>query len=263
MPSKTLTLKYKINQGIAFSADELLEGFFHGISICDEDGNDLSYNVIEDKIRAAQKQMENTLSVKLTKTFIKERREFIRGDYYTWGFLRVTYPISGVSSVQGYLNNVQQIDFPNEWLSTNSEINQEDLLNRQITLVPTGSNATVNGALVYIGVTPHLGFWGYEQIPNYWDVQYCTGFEDIPFDIREFVGKLASISVFAILGDILLGAGIASQSLSVDGLSQSIATTQSAENSAYSARVRQYAGEMKNDLPNLISYYRGITFTAL
>ena len=39
-------------------------------------------------------------------------------------------------------------------------------------------------------------------------------------------------------GDLVIGAGIANISRSIDGLSQSIGTTASAENSAYSARIK-------------------------
>ena len=76
------------------------------------------------------------------------------------------------------------------------------------------------------------------------------------FDV---IGKLASIGIFNIAGDIVLGqAAIANYSLSIDGLSQSIGTTMSAENSAYSARIRMYKDEIKDSLNRLRNYYRGV-----
>ena len=92
---------------------------------------------------------------------------------------------------------------------------------------------------------------------------YCTGAKKIPRDILDAIGKLASINVLNILGDIAIGAGVANQSIGIDGLSQSIGTTQSAENNALSARVRMYTEELKRNLPMLRSRYKGITFTSL
>jgi len=72
-----------------------------------------------------------------------------------------------------------------------------------------------------------------------------VGMEVIDKLLVDYIGMNASIQIFNILGDIVLGAGIASISLSIEGLSQSIGTTSSAENSAYSARIRMYLEQLK------------------
>jgi len=54
------------------------------------------------------------------------------------------------------------------------------------------------------------------------------------------------------MGDLILGAGIANQSISIDGLSQSIGTTQSAMYGGASARVESY----RQDIDKLISVLR-------
>jgi energy-converting hydrogenase Eha subunit A len=64
---------------------------------------------------------------------------------------------------------------------------------------------------------------------------------------------------------LIIGAGIAATSISLDGLSQSIQTTQSAENSGYSAVIKDYSeklfGKTKDDpfaiLKILKDYYKG------
>ena len=100
-------------------------------------------------------------------------------------------------------------------------------------------------------------------MPHLFTVNYVAGFPSgqVPADICDLIAMKAVIGVMNILGDILLGAGIASQSLSIDGLSESINTTQSAENSAYSARVRQYEKQIQTQLPNLRAKYKGIKMT--
>ena len=54
---------------------------------------------------------------------------------------------------------------------------------------------------------------------------------------------------------LIIGAGIANQSLSIDGLSQSIGTTSSAENSGYSARIKSYQTEIKETVGRIRLVY--------
>ena len=125
--------------------------------------------------------------------------------------------------------------------------------------VQGGEVTTSAASILYSGVLPSLGMDGWRDIPNYWTIEYCTGFNVIPEDLLDVIGKLASIGIFNIAGDIVLGqAAIANYSLSIDGLSQSIGTTMSAENSAYSARIKMYKDEIKDSLAKLRSYYRGV-----
>ena len=51
---------------------------------------------------------------------------------------------------------------------------------------------------------------------------------------------------------------MANYSLSIDGLSQSVGTTNSATNAAFGARIINYQKELKDSLEKLRAYYRGI-----
>jgi hypothetical protein len=68
----------------------------------------------------------------------------------------------------------------------------------------------------------------------------------------------ASMGALNIAGDLIAGAGIATKSLSMDGLSQSISTTASATNAGYGARILQYNKEIDERMKNLRNYYLGI-----
>ena len=57
-------------------------------------------------------------------------------------------------------------------------------------------------------------------------------------------------------GDLLLGAGIASQSISMDGLSTSTGTTSSATNAGYGARAIQYRKRLTMLLKSIRRKYR-------
>jgi len=86
-----------------------------------------------------------------------------------------------------------------------------------------------------------------------WDVE-CP--HDIPADVMHVGGMYASMFLLNPAGDMVAGAGIASKSVGVDGLSQSISTTASATNAGYGSRIIQYWNDIKMQLPALRAKYR-------
>jgi len=68
--------------------------------------------------------------------------------------------------------------------------------------------------------------------------------DELDHDIVRAIGLLAGIHPMNILGDIIIGAGIATISTLFDGISQSINTTASAENHALSARILMHREEL-------------------
>jgi hypothetical protein len=105
------------------------------------------------------------------------------------------------------------------------------------------------------------------NVPHLWEIKYYHGFKPgcVPSVMNAAIGLIASIYAMNILGDLIIGAGIAASSLSLDGLSQSIQTTASAENHGFSAKVKDYARQLYGDrttgstgiIEALRRYYRG------
>jgi len=86
---------------------------------------------------------------------------------------------------------------------------------------------------------------------------------DIPDDLRHLIGLRAAIHPLTIAGDLVLGAGVASRSIGMDGLSQSITTTKSgAQGGAFAARIKSYKEEDIQVLNALKSRYRRMNVTA-
>ena len=113
------------------------------------------------------------------------------------------------------------------------------------------------------GITSQIGTQRYENIPDYWRIQYITGWDidDMPMDLLNIVGMLATFGPLNIAGDLVLGvAGVSSQSLSIDGLSQSIGTTASATSAAYSARLIQYKKDIDSAVGRLKLVYDEVKF---
>jgi len=261
MPTLELKIPSEKNEGLVMSPSELLETYFFGIPNKAQDGRNMPSETITMYLEAAQEEVENWLNIKIQKQVIKESSDFWREEFKHWGYIRTAYPVVDPIKLQGFINDVQQIDYPSEWLS--SRVNSDGrLFFRHIHLIPTISEAQ-QSSVIFSGITPHLGFFGHQNIPNYWRSTYCTGFDKVPSDLVNYIGKLAAINIFHIQGDLILGAGIASQSIGIDGLSQSISTTSSATNAGYGARIIGYLKDLKDAGPKLKAFYDGFELNAM
>jgi hypothetical protein len=259
MPSVSFKVRYRKNNGLVFSADELKNLYFLGIPITDANGNPMSDTDIEFHIRTAQEGIENLLSLKFQRQVYEENMDWDYDQWKAWGFIHTTYMVRKALRLQGFFNTTQQIDYPEEWLSA-KKANDGIKYHRTMNLVPIhGSANSLSNNVTYVGIAPHLGYLGNKTIPNYWVARYITGWERVPNDILDVVGKLAAINIFHQLGDLIVGAGIASKSISVDGLSQSISTTSSATNAGYGARIIGYLKDLERMIPQLSLYYKHIT----
>lgn len=259
----SLTLSFEINESV-ITQEELLVNYLFGIEIEDRNGGKLPASTYDFYIQAAQEEVEKYFSIKFMPQIIEENEDYVRDDYYNWGFIKTTYPIKKAHSLKGYVNDVKQIDFPSEWLSISKSNDKSNIPWRQLSLVPVSSKSPQTST-VYSGVAPLAGMMGYPHIPNYWRMTYTTGFGQcnavvVPIDLKKVIGMLASMGIWDIGGNLVLGAGIANMSLSLDGLSQSIGTTSSAENHAYSASIKSYQSQLKESLPRLTEIYCGIRF---
>lgn len=262
MAELKLDISYSKNEGLAISPSELIDMYLTGIPLCYPDGRSISKDSIKQKIAAAQKRIENLLSIKFAKQKIEETNDFIREEFFTWGYIKTTFPIMEIISLNGFINNIQQINYPKEWLSITR--NNDSTKFRNLFLIPNtggrGDGATMSqNSFAYTGITPHLGFAGANFIPNYWRVEYCTGWDKIPMELIDAVGKLVAIQILAIAGDLILGAGIGNQSISIDGISQSYSTTKG-QGGAFAGRIKQYIEEFNTTWAELKAEYYGIMF---
>lgn len=91
--------------------------------------------------------------------------------------------------------------------------------------------------------------WAYaagNKYPGAFEIDYETGFksaEFVPEALRSVIAKYATIKALAVIGDGIL-AGFSSQSVSLDGLSESFSSTQSATSAYFGARIKQYSDEI-------------------
>lgn len=82
----------------------------------------------------------------------------------------------------------------------------------------------------------------------YYAVDYEAGYEtsdDIPDDLRQIIAKVCAISLLNVIGDGLMS-GFSSSSLSMDGISESFSSTQSATSAYFGARIAVYQKEVQD-----------------
>ena len=261
-----LESSYNINGGLCMSVAQLRNIYCWGVKVQNADGSELPDDIYEFYIKAAQKELEDILNIKLSPQVIVETRDYKYEDYVTYGFLRCSYPVARPFYLKGKFGTAEQISYPKEWLSVKRSNEIPETFYRNLYLIPNQGgyqNGNASG-VSFNGIFGANLIWRSKQnIPNYWEVKYLTGFTEVPADLLNVIGMTAAINVFHIAGDLILGAGIASYSLGIDGLSQSISSTSSATNAGYGARIIGYQDQIKKILPTLQAKYGGFNVTIL
>ena len=93
-------------------------------------------------------------------------------------------------------------------------------------------------------------------IPNFWHYNLLAGLRDCPGDVLELIGRHAAIPILTAAGAAFRG-GYSSQSISRDGVSESVSYTSSAIYGIYSASIEDYRNWIREHLPAIRSRYRG------
>lgn len=235
------------------TVDQLKSRYLFGLDLTDDTGTPIPDESFQFYIEAAVNGLERELDISiLPKSITNEKHDYYREDYDKYIWLETKQkPIISLEAVRLVLPGAEVVEnFPAEWFQIMEEAGQ-------IQLIPgVGTAGTVllgaNGAYI------PLIYGNARFIPQAFRIDYTAGFTEVPSEIVDVIGKIASFGPLNIAGDLLGGAGIASQSLSIDGLSQSFNTTSSATNAGYGARLTQYEKELKRVIPALKQYYGGL-----
>lgn len=256
------------------TVEELKKTYLFGVKVRDkESGKDMPDETYQTAIDTAISMLEHYLDISVSPVNnFKEYKDYRANDYLDWGYMQLdNYPVECIRSLKvvyyrddnGLVDENQSITIPQSWLRLDSH-------SGIIRLVPNGKMPAGlqvgNG-----GYGPEL--FGQRLIPHAWEVTYDYGFCSgvVPVLLNQAIAMVASIIILITAGHLILGAGIAGSSISLDGLSQSINTTQSAENSGFSSTIKDISdklfGKTKDDpyciMRILNNYYKGYTGTIL
>jgi len=239
------------------SVAELKINYLYGLDLTNDAGEPMPDSLYEWFIKSAVSWFEHRLQLSLRpKPITSESHDYYAEDFCQYLFIKTKdYPIIDVDELRIVMpgaggRTVQT--FGREFLHVEREAGH-------VQVVPgyAGSGVVVMGT-----AGPWLPYlYGARRfIPGVFQIDYTAGFEtgNLPQVLRDAIAKLAAFGPLNPLGDLLGGAGIASQNLSIDGLSQGYTTTSSAMYAGYGARLAQYEKEIKQVIPTLEKYYKGL-----
>lgn len=239
------------------SVNGVVNHYLFGINLTDANGNPLPESLLAHYINAAVEYFETALDITISETPVAmERHDYLRSDYNNWGYMKLMHcPVKHIDGIRLTYGNRITMTIPPEWI-------QLDKLTGTVTLFPAGGDLSSlvigNTGLMY-GIA---GRWAHA--PQLWEVDYVAGMDEndptLPVSLlEEGISKRAAMGILNVWGDLIIGAGIASQSVSIDGISQSIGTTQSAMFGGASARVNEYSKDIEDRImPVLMQKFGGI-----
>ncbi len=217
------------------SIAELKEFYLFGLDLTNDAGEPYPDSLYAHYIRSALGSLEKNLDIKISRVqYTEERHDYFRQDYVKHMFVKLFHqPVISVESVKIFMpGEAEIIDFENDWIHIQRAA-------AHVEIVP-GLAAASSTWIGLSGVWLPLAMRRYDFLPDAFRIAYTAGFgvkrgtgvspsdpdfDKVPDDIKDLVGKIASFGPLNIAGDLLGGAGIASQSISVDGLAQSFNTT--------------------------------------
>ena len=239
--------RIKIN---GLTTDDLIDNHFQGIDLMTYDGTPFSRTFLVSSLNSAIDRAEQVFDICITPREIKDELHDFEGNslfdsyQYTPLFKR---PVKEIESITYKMGNRQILQVPKEWIQLDKRVGD-------VTIFPiTGSVNYINPAL---GVAVPY-FMTRPYMPMAVSINYKAGMEkeEIPHNLLDWIFKYAAITIFEVWGDQIIGAGIASASVSIDGLSQSIGTTQSAMYGGASARILEYRKDLEELTPIIRKYF--------
>ena len=233
------------------------ENYLFGIPLEDMYGNKMKEGMLNHYIKSAIEYTQRMLQIDIQPKDIEDEiHDYYANDFSQWSFIQLhKRPIIEVKSLAMYFGDTKMFEIPKSWI-------RHPDVSGQIQIFPS-SGSTGSMILSQNGSFLPLTIGLYSHAPSIWRASYRVGLEDVPEDMVEYICKRASIGILQVWGDLIIGAGIANQTISIDGLSQSIGTTQSPEFAGAGARIKSYTDDMKELEKRLKDYYLGINLGVL
>jgi len=239
-----------------------------GIDITDpRTGEHLPDAFYKSKIEAAVAQAEKMLDIVILPRTIMEHHDFYRNDFQSFMHIK-TYrkPILQATNVRLEYGGAMIFNYPAKWWRV---YNLEGQLEMLPTYMLAGEQGSLNLAQAFSGYPVIAGLpytVGDQFAPQMFHVEYIAGmlpparegvtqpYEMHP-DLWNMIIKMALRECFEQWGRLIIGAGISNMTLSFDGVSQSIDSTQTAMYGGASADIVQLDRDIQDLYTGLKSYY--------
>lgn len=221
----------------------------------------------ESKLDVALARAEKMLDVVIIPRELKEHHDFFRNDFESFMHIHTHHkPILQIEKVSLEYGGNVMFSYPSHWwkvykLAGHLEMSPNAML--------AGQQGAMNLAQTYTGFPAMIGvpsMSGSSYAPQMFHVNYIGGMlpqtrrgvtqpHEMHPDLWDLIVKLALKEVFQQFGRLIIGPGIANMSINIDGVSQSIDTTQSAMYGGASAEILQLNSDIEELRIGLKSYY--------
>lgn len=237
---------------------QLVRRFLWGIPLVSHTPNPITkkYDRLEEEdlkdiILRAISEVEIDSKIDVMPVKRSEKKPFDRNEMIDAGYMRSNYrPILAIDKLAIAPGNSQDIlTIAPEWLAKDGWIRGE------VRIVPTIGTIVSGG---YIPAPGGVGqgsafvaiMGGVPWVPSFWTLEYVTGFDSgkLPRSLNELIGCYAAIDALALLATTNRPQ---SQSIGIDGMSQSIST---AGPQIYSTRIKM----LEEKKAKLLSKFRSI-----
>jgi hypothetical protein len=246
--------------GEILTPDDISRTYMWGVDFRASNGEAFTDEQIKFFIESAMKQIERELNITVKKTRVvcePEGRGLQKGVDY--------------DEEESYYTFKRERIQRNGMITTNKRpvqaISRLDIINRKTgiySLLDAYTLDKTKGMIKYFNRPPRVSDsirsvetaifpYGAETYDRnlFYAIDYVAGFpssDDVPVDLREVIGKIAAVSLLNAIGRGLMS-GFSSSSLSMDGVSESFSSTQSATSAYYGADIKEY----KDDIANYIA----------
>ena len=169
-------------------------------------------------------------------------------------WIDILFPYMGLLKVDnlfGQIGNVQIVNANLDWL----EIAER---NGFAQLVPYNQRT----AFQFIGLVWVESLRGRVELPNFWHYNAVAGLRDRYSVLLEIIAKKAGIDALTIAGQAFRG-GFSSQSLSRDGVSESVSYTSSAIYGIYSSTIEEFNKFINREIKQVKGRFRGVNMIVM
>jgi hypothetical protein len=169
-------------------------------------------------------------------------------------WIDILFPHLGLLRIDelfGKIAETRIIDIDTSWI----EISER---NGFVQLVPFNQEV----AFAFIGLVWVESIRGRIELPNFWHFDAMAGLRQVDPVLLEVIAKKAAIDALTVAGQAFRG-GFASQSISREGVSESVSYTASAIYGIYSATIEDYNKFLNREIKQLKGRYRGVNMIVL
>lgn len=257
--------------GDVLTSDDLRYTYLWGVPFTSSKGEEFTDEQVRYQVDAAVRELELALSLTIKKRRIGCHQDEVNPEDYdemedAYAYHRHHWnvggrinlrrrPVLSVDSFALYTITGQKILDLMDWVRLD---HGKGVLHFYPKSGPQGTMRVSPSFLSYRYLAP-------VDYPQGYRVSYTVGFEDaskVYPEFRDIVGKIAACKLLNIIGDGLI-AGFSSASVSLDGISESFSTTQSATNAMYGARIGVYLKDIESFIKDNRLKYRSLNLGSI